>query len=50
MKNESKKKLVKLTVVSFTTALERDEQKNLKGGSVDASATNGTTSIPIFCR
>jgi len=50
MKNESQKKLVELTVVSFTTDLCKEEQKTVRGGSDQSAATIGMTSIPVFCK
>jgi hypothetical protein len=46
MKEEKKLFLDAIEVKSFTTTLDKDEQKAVKGGS---RAEVGTTSMPIFC-
>jgi hypothetical protein len=45
MKDKQKLKLGEIKVESFTTTLDREEQKKVKGGS-----DIGTTSMPIFCK
>lgn len=46
MKNEEKKlSLDDFAVLSFVTTLDRDQQKNIHGGS----EASGPTSMPIFC-
>ena len=44
MKEEKKLYLDAIEVKSFTTALDKNEQNAVKGGS-----RVGTTSMPIFC-
>ncbi len=44
MKEEKKLFLETIEVKSFTTTLDKNEQKTVKGGS-----RVGTTSMPIFC-
>jgi hypothetical protein len=44
MKKEKKLRLGKIKIQNLTTALEKDEQKRIKGGN---PALN--TDVPIFC-
>jgi hypothetical protein len=46
MRQEKKVKLNKIQVQSFTTVLDQDEQKVVKGGSLGEP---GGTAVPIFC-
>lgn len=46
-KEEKKLRLGKITIQDLNTALDKDEQKNVKGGS--GTSDNGTTNIPVFC-
>jgi hypothetical protein len=45
---ERQLKLGKTDIYHFPTTLDRDEQKQVRGGSVDTN-TNGRTAVPIFC-
>ena len=45
MKDKQKLKLGEIKVESFSTTLDKDEQKVIKGGT-----KVGTTSMPIFCK
>lgn len=47
MKSEKKQKLSEITVQSFVTSLEEDEQKVVRGGS--EAEPMERTSNPIFC-
>ena len=46
MKNEKKLTLEELKIQSFSTELNPDELKTIKGGSVGAA---GGSDVPIFC-
>jgi hypothetical protein len=52
-KNERKKlTLNKLTIWNLdhqVNALEKGEQKNVKGGSDDENCPQGTTKLPVYC-
>jgi len=47
MKKEKKLRLGKITIQNFTTTLNKDEQKQVRGGSHDPQP--GGTAVPIFC-
>jgi hypothetical protein len=44
MKKEKKLRLGKIEIQNLTTALEKDEQKRIKGGKPVLN-----TEVPIFC-
>lgn len=48
MEKEKKLKLQKSTVQNLNAALDRDEQKNVKGGT--NGEPYGTTQVPVFCK
>jgi len=47
MNTEKKLNLEEIKVQSFTTTLDRDEQREIKGGSVVAA--EDATAVPIYC-
>ena len=44
---ENKLRLGKETVQDLNTTLDRDEQKWVKGGSLNGN--EGTTQVPVYC-
>lgn len=50
MKQEKKVTIEELKIQSFTTELDRSEQKTVKGqGATDVQILCGRTSVPTFC-
>ncbi|MCX6584719.1 MAG: hypothetical protein NT166_31490 [Candidatus Aminicenantes bacterium] len=45
--NEKKLHLGKMTIQDLNSALDRDEQQKVMGGS--ATTNPGTTDVPIYC-
>ena len=46
-KKDKKLRLSKETIQDLNIVLDRDEQKRVKGGTVNANQVN--TEVPIFC-
>lgn len=47
-KKEKKLRVGKITIQNLNTALGKNEQKTVKGGT--AVAAPGTTQVPIYCK
>lgn len=47
-KEEKKLRLGKVTIQDLNCALDRTDQKMVKGGTADSE--KGTTQVPVFCK
>jgi len=45
---EKKLRLGKVTIQDLNSALHRDDQERVKGGTADSE--KGTTQVPVFCK